>query len=89
MDIRRYGKVVKCLTEPRSYLVLAQNNKTYRRNRFHLIRALYVDEFNFNEELDFDRFPVENFDSGTPDVETDGESQDNYETASVLLKTEI
>ncbi|KAG5887148.1 hypothetical protein JTB14_024257 [Gonioctena quinquepunctata] len=39
-----YGKVIKVLDEPRSYLIESINSGVYRRNRWHLVPAPYYSE---------------------------------------------
>lgn len=51
-DLRKYGKVVGLSKEPRSYLIKS-NNKTYRRNRWHLIPAPYRNESNQDFERNY------------------------------------
>ncbi|KAG5894930.1 hypothetical protein JTB14_008889 [Gonioctena quinquepunctata] len=43
-DLRVYGKVIKILDEPRSYLIESINSGVYRRNRWHLVPAPYYSE---------------------------------------------
>lgn len=48
-DLRVYGKIIKVLDEPRSYLVQSNNSGIYRRNRWHLIPAPYYVEPRFTQ----------------------------------------
>ncbi|KAG5874125.1 hypothetical protein JTB14_015045 [Gonioctena quinquepunctata] len=43
-DLRVYGKVIRILDEPRSYLIESINSGVYRRNRWHLVPAPYYSE---------------------------------------------
>ncbi|KAG5890837.1 hypothetical protein JTB14_016215 [Gonioctena quinquepunctata] len=43
-DLRVYGKVIKILDEPRSYLMESINSGVYHRNRWHLVTAPYYYE---------------------------------------------
>lgn len=48
VDLKEYGRVLKKLDQPRSYLVESNNGK-YRRNRWHLILSPNISTENFTD----------------------------------------
>lgn len=75
VDLQKYGRVLKKLDEPRSYLIKA-DRETYRRNRWHLIS---VPNFGTGNSDNSDEFynPNENcivennFDNNASEDQTD------------------